>query len=1246
MNGPQPTRASLTTATEPEPELEAEEEQAEPEAEAEPETQVKATTTASRRSDRELLPAIMQEHKIDETPAPITDKQQPLAQSTPNRLAGPRDLDRYGAGATLRQGDNISGSRPQLTIDTGVKNDRAIRNAVAGGLMSSPSSMFPAAYVAQLYASSPYNTSPKNGGTAQVGQSSVTIKRRSSRRGSVSGLVGRTGLVPAKAPTAQISVTTASVPATRDTSTTISRPDLHPHHHPLKGKGSIQPLRSMSYSGTTTASRTPDPPLPTDKIRLSEWPPEGQSHSQDSHPQHHHFPRLQKSKSFGIHSKKAFASQLRKLRQRRGSRGSTSGLSSAGESDAEILCDGQPKGRAGSVQKMSSGMDASKAGGHFEDPTLPPPPRMHANSRPERRDSLPSSIPAYAIPYGFGSMGSAPLSASTKLSTISGSSHNSATMSHGDPAKELSFATGRFRDMLKRNVVGLAGPGSPSGLHSPLSATALPQLDNSGGRKANSQSSSAIADLMFGDAQPSLFSISRIAGRRSRFNSKPNGEESGGGSPQGSEDDETPLSIRQTNPQNQKQPVLPHHRSRGAGSPEHMEKGPISKQQRVKVKPISQALKEARQLNPDPNVLYAEVLPLPGAFVDAFASHVGSPATVSSPMARPSPTPIPAPSTPLTTSMTAAVSKQMLLTAFPMTVGMMPSTSAVRTRTDSIPDSALSNPTTASTAHSRLQNSHRLVNRMSAGDPLGSRNFLFKSYLNSKFQGHYVFRVRDDQVEYGKLPISLEQACSLYFREADVTYRSLEKKAKLWKEEQRSAQSRREQARRITRQNNQSTSGTIEDRSETAIDMACRKDAQCEGGRENDISNAALSAIVNEHPQDQQRHLSSQVGEPLERQQRAMDEAYWQEAERVRWQESKEAIYGLEQCLWELVKRVEYERFDFIDQVEIQNENRDTALFSIANGDKTNIMWLESPSLKLKQEFLNWIAVSLMDHGDTDPCAEKVLELRRRGAEVNKFLKSDNHLEKRVPDEEAVDHILLMAEIRIHLMEADIRSKREETMSTMEELEAVLDKLDKLDDETKTLMTRMTRAIDSGEVQTALQPSLTTGMTLAETVQCKIRDVNERIIVCARIMGAARLNLNRLKYEIELEQRSIKLFRRYKIVIGIASLSVLFLAWLLYRRSSACAPAVRGHPGDDASTKEPLTASSYFAPHVPETTSPYFSNPVLNPFRDSMSAHPPPPHPHHDPFGKQSAKSDLSLHPDADTAVELEEDGEPGNNNE
>jgi hypothetical protein len=49
--------------------------------------------------------------------------------------------------------------------------------------------------------------------------------------------------------------------------------------------------------------------------------------------------------------------------------------------------------------------------------------------------------------------------------------------------------------------------------------------------------------------------------------------------------------------------------------------------------------------------------------------------------------------------------------------------------------------------------------------------------------------------------------------------------------------------------------------------------------------------------------------------------------------------------------------------------------------------------------------------------------------------------------------------------------------------------------------------------------------------------------------------LNRLKYEIELEQRSIRLFRQYKIIIAVISGSIVFLVWFLYHaRASALAP--------------------------------------------------------------------------------------------
>lgn len=46
-----------------------------------------------------------------------------------------------------------------------------------------------------------------------------------------------------------------------------------------------------------------------------------------------------------------------------------------------------------------------------------------------------------------------------------------------------------------------------------------------------------------------------------------------------------------------------------------------------------------------------------------------------------------------------------------------------------------------------------------------------------------------------------------------------------------------------------------------------------------------------------------------------------------------------------------------------------------------------------------------------------------------------------------------------------------------------------------------------------------------------------------------------MKYEIELEQRSIRLFRQYKIIIAVISGSIVFLVWFLYHaRASALAP--------------------------------------------------------------------------------------------
>ncbi|KAF9908159.1 hypothetical protein EC991_010179 [Linnemannia zychae] len=305
----------------------------------------------------------------------------------------------------------------------------------------------------------------------------------------------------------------------------------------------------------------------------------------------------------------------------------------------------------------------------------------------------------------------------------------------------------------------------------------------------------------------------------------------------------------------------------------------------------------------------------------------------------------------------------------------------------------------------------------------------------------------------------------------------------------------------------------------------------------------------------------------------AVDDDYWQKIECQHSSKAKAAQYGLELCLLELVKPVEYELFDLVNQVEILNENRDAALFSIANASRTHIMWLESPSFKLKYEFLNWIAISLMDHGEPD-----LQEEERQQAAIDEFLKPGllmkSDLDINMEEQERCltktdkDMLVDLFDIRTTLLTEKIHRKRDQTMETMKSLEDVLSQLDNLDESAKRLATSLLRAIETRDIATALQPSPETGgLTLAQTVDLKIKDVNERIVVCARIMGAARFNLNRLKYEIELEQRSIRLFRQYKIAIAIVSISILLIIWLLYNRrhsvaaSAAAEAAANSVPG-------------------------------------------------------------------------------------
>ncbi|KAG0357209.1 hypothetical protein BG005_003831 [Podila minutissima] len=512
-----------------------------------------------------------------------------------------------------------------------------------------------------------------------------------------------------------------------------------------------------------------------------------------------------------------------------------------------------------------------------------------------------------------------------------------------------------------------------------------------------------------------------------------------------------------------------------------------------------------------------------------------------------------------------------------------------------------------------------------------TKSFLFKTYHNSKSQGHYVFRIQGDQVEYKKLPVALEQLCSQYFRQADVTYRSLEKKAKVWREEKvdwkRSAEHWKIHSITGTGHNSQNSLGQISGRgsldsmgggggggegggtspfSANSDSVSSRpslgfvdstntfKKKESGGGeilkssiawdqiqspssslpspshffggqlmgplssgiissRNNQncgSSSSMLSQRAPSHLLHRRRSGSSAKEYQLKMEQlRVEDEAQWKIVETKHHEESQQAKYGLDLFLSELIKGVEYERFDNIRDVSVVNENRDSAVFSILNGDRTNMMWLESPSNKLKSEFLNWITVSLMDRGEPATLATQDSKLSR--SRLDMFTPSERNND----ESQNVDLLIELTEIRLSQQEDKLQELRHEIQRAMSQINECLDKLDNLDENAKKLMTAMIRAIDSQEIQLALQPSPSTGLTLAETVEWKLRDVNDRIVICTRIMGQARFNLNRLRYEIELEHRSIRLFRQYKIIIAVVSSAVLFLAWFLYHsRASALAP--------------------------------------------------------------------------------------------
>ncbi|KAI7827088.1 hypothetical protein BC939DRAFT_94490 [Gamsiella multidivaricata] len=1105
---------------------------------------------------------------------------------------------------SISTSSSASLDRPAIVINT-ANQELAIKNAVAGGLLRSPTALSPGIYVSKfLRSSSSSSTTDNSSRKGSISGGGAPLARRHSKRNSVGVIPER----PRQRPTKGVSALTAlfstqSGPnldqssASKDASVSgakikhyVQRPSMRPHRHSIANMDDpIHPPRSMPCN---------DNPAPSTGAYASM----GEDIKRNGNLDVPHFHALHRTHSTGKIGRKAIATPLRKLRERRRSRGSSSGLTS-GESDSEAAAsDIGREGPGGLIQKLTSSFPSpTKLKPPHTDPTRPPPLPIRSSST-QSRESISGVIPAYVIAYGFNTLGGSPaLSAVTRNTTTSITASAPGTPVSSAPGTPVSSETGkesstaRFKEMIKRNVglssttmQSLPAGAITSGVPSPSSSNFAKQssLTQIGG--------GATGDLLLSDEQlGSLFNISRFTGRRKH----PTKRRFVDDIPFVHSDDEEVYTAGRENPHRHHYRVfLPHlyrygHRFHlhkpsgfhdsssvapdGDGFPEFENmKRRNTRGSSTNIGQISRTLSEARQCNTDPNVLIAELEPLPKDFINAFATlYPGCRDSAQPLMQAPPPTPTIAPAS---SAMQVAAGAAAIY-QFPLMPCALPS-ATISPNTGSVAGLFTSTATQVPVPlFMRLTSSYPTTAIKDITAPLNPRNFLFKSYQNSKFQGHYVFRVRGNDVEYAKLPVALEQACSQYFREADVAYRALESTAKKWREERRVALDKREKEfeevravikmdplkiLELERRANQSPE------SEDQASVTPRKAVDTEHSAAEASSMASDTALKTEphHPNDDHseihhegsqsdptgatsEHVPEREGsEPtgieeidamgevsfflqeqgrFEQMQRAIDNAYWQGVERDHCEEARQALYGLEMYLVELTRCVEYQKFDAVMNVDILNENQETAFFSIMNGDKTNIMWLESPSVKQTHEFLNRIAISLMDCIDTDPpqaVAESptIKDLHNHLPDLGRLLSDrglhhiwhDHHhghdYDQGDGDDELhdpVDYLFDLATARISLLEAKVQAKRQETECKMRQIEEVLEKLDDLDENTRKLETRVVHALDSYELRSVLQPSPTTGLTLAETVDAKIKDVNERIIICARIMGAARINV-------------------------------------------------------------------------------------------------------------------------------------------
>lgn len=1083
------------------------------------------------------------------------------------------------------------------------------------------------------------------------------------------------------------------------------RPGIQPYYHAFGNMGALYPTGSLSYNSAIPSTPRRDSAtsslvssiaeLPSESTEQAPSPYDSDQQDQQHQYSHHfhrpHFHGLRRSLSMGKTGKTGFTTRLKNLRQKHGAM-SQDGFTS-GESDSEYMQDA-PLDPSSTPRPTALPPRLKKV----PDSTMPlPPTRLNSSA------STTSLSTSMGTPYGYGGMGVAPLSISTKfIGTLSG--HHSASTTdltaireHRDLPRDSS--TTRLKEMLKRNV-GLSSPALSTASLTPPTSMASP-----GG--------------VLDDLQPyqSRFSVSRLTGRRKGEHSRLRRGDSSLGTSRATfatSDEEEPLTI----PSRQHRYRHLFHRhdssrqaSPGIGDGKNAKDGSRRKERttNVYIPSVSKALQEARANNNDPNTLLAELEPLPPKFVLAFSALKRRYS--------------PAPSVD-TTSITgpgSLANKIINIPPLPVLMYAIPSIApgtgyavggggggrgspGQKSTTMTAISSGGTNVPFPSSSLPRLPPSHVPVpEKLIEPTPLCTKVFLFKSYQNSRFQGHYIFRIVQDRVEYGKLPVTKESCCSQYFRQADVTYRLLEKNYRLskdakqemlvqhqheWAERRRLSKEEKFMPLWSTLDKNLTTMsapvprkksvvmlvGGYETDSDHATTLASSRatfhgDARAEKKEESYMQeanpqrgpvrvllsgrgdsgvltqsskmDAPLTHQVSDNATSEERRRDSDLStvrsvtpelpptpppeisvmpppelsltpppefsptpsppelslippppppeatlspsppnlentkvglvpkaatKPLllprlsyeqawqEAQMQAVDDAYWYRRERDRCLEAAEAHYGLDLYLSEITRGVEYERFEAVAQTEILNENRDTTLFTIMNGDKTNVMWLESPSVKLKNEFMNWFAIAVMGRGEPEVACSVIAE---SSGKTHLDLLVENSV-KRTPTkielkERNADILIDLTSVQLTLLEKKISEKRQQICAEMSLIEDVLGQLDNLDESAKRTATSMLNAIETQEVQLALQPSITTGLTLAETVVQKLKEVDERIVACTKVMTAARHNLNRLRYEAELELRSMRRIRQYKIVIGVILLVLLTV--LYYRRQIMAAAA-------------------------------------------------------------------------------------------